>query len=73
MKIFISRTFTWWQVGILKLALLSLGAAIGAFWSDFFGANIGILLAIAIVLSVYLIYISFRNEDKGMGQGQPMQ
>ncbi|OGM89357.1 hypothetical protein A3J77_02175 [Candidatus Wolfebacteria bacterium RBG_13_41_7] len=72
MKIFVSRTFTWWQVGIIKLALLSMGAAIGAYWYEFFGANLGILIAIAIITSVYLIYTSFKNEDKSTSQGQSM-
>lgn len=49
-------------MGIFKLALLSLGAVAGAYWSEFFQANMGILLAIAIVLSAYLIYASFKKE-----------
>lgn len=73
MKFFRPYTFEWWQMGIFKLALLSLGVALGAFWSDFFKAYMGILLAIAIVLGVYLIYISFKKEDVNMGQGQIMR
>lgn len=62
MKIFRPYKFEWWEMGIFKLALLSLGAVAGAYWSEFFQANMGILLAIAIVLSAYLIYASFKKE-----------
>ncbi|MFA5083793.1 MAG: hypothetical protein WC475_00185 [Candidatus Paceibacterota bacterium] len=61
MKLFKSYAFTWWQLGILKLALLALGAAIGAFWSDFFGANLGVLITIAVVAGAYSIYASLKQ------------
>jgi len=31
-----SITLTWWQVGIFKVAAISLGISIGAYWADFF-------------------------------------
>jgi hypothetical protein len=59
MNLFRSYTFTWWQMGILKLALLSIGAAIGAYWNSFFGANLAALIVIALVASAYILYVAF--------------
>lgn len=61
MNLFKSYTFTWWQVGAFKLALLSMGAAIGSYWHEFFGANLVVLIIVAIVLSLYVVFISFRQ------------
>jgi len=63
MKPFKSYTFTWWQLGILKLALLAIGAAIGAYWYEFFGANLTILILIAIIGIVYIMYISLKHDE----------
>jgi hypothetical protein len=35
---FKSYIFTWWQIGIFKLALLAIGIAIGSYWHIFFRA-----------------------------------
>ena len=36
MHIFKDFTFKWWQAGIFKIALLSLGIVIGSTWPEFF-------------------------------------
>lgn len=61
MKLFKTYNFKWWQVGILKLALLCIGAAIGAYWNEFFRANIVALIVIAVVASVYMMYVSWKD------------
>ncbi len=61
MKLFKSYTFTWWQVGVFKLALLAIGAAVGAYWHSFFGSNFASLIIIAVTAGVYIIYISLRQ------------
>lgn len=61
MKLFKSYTFTWWQIGVFKLALLAFGAAIGAYWHDFFGANSTALIIIAVITSVYIGFISLKQ------------
>ena len=58
---FKSYTFTWWQVGIFKLALLALGAAVGAYWHEFFGANLTALIIIAAIASAYMVYVSLKR------------
>jgi uncharacterized membrane protein YgaE (UPF0421/DUF939 family) len=60
MKIFKSYTLTWQQIGIFKLALLAAGAAIGAHWHDFFGANLLALVVITVVAGGYVAFVMLK-------------
>ena len=62
MNPFKSYTFTWWQIGILKFALLFLGIAIGAHWYEFFSEYITLLIILAAITSFYMAYISFQQQ-----------
>jgi hypothetical protein len=53
--------FTWWQIGILKMALLAIGVAIGSYWHDFFRAYLIPLIIIAVVSSVYIMFASLKQ------------
>ena len=57
MNLFHSYTFTWWQVGILKLTVLCVGLAAGAYWSAFFIPLIPYLLILAIILGLCLLFV----------------
>ena len=61
MNPFRSYTFTWWQIGVFKLALLAIGAAIGAYWHEFFGANLTALIIVAAVACVYSVYVALKQ------------
>ena len=61
MKLFKSYTYKWWQMSILKLALFTIGAAIGAYWSEFFIVNLTTLIIIAVISTIYVLYISFKQ------------
>jgi len=58
---FKSYTFTWWQIGIFKLALLSIGVAIGAYWSEFFKNYLVPLIIIAVIASIYIMFVSLKQ------------
>jgi hypothetical protein len=58
---FKSYTFTWWQIGIFKLALLTIGIAIGSYWSEFFKNYLVPLIIIAVIASLYIMVISFKQ------------
>jgi uncharacterized protein (DUF2062 family) len=62
MNIFRDYTFTWWQVGILKLALLSLGVAIGSYCSAAFLPYFTLLIVLGLVLGVYIAFVSFQQR-----------
>ncbi len=44
MHIFKDFTFKWWQAGIFKIALLSLGVVIGSTWPELFRGMDSMLL-----------------------------
>jgi len=56
MKFFKTFTLKWWQTGLFKLGMLTLGIAIGAYWHALFG---GYLVILAILAAVSLAYISY--------------
>ena len=62
MNIFKSTTFTWWQVGLFKGAMLCIGISIGVAWSDVFRPYVSALLVAGLLLSVYLTYIWLKNK-----------
>lgn len=61
MNIFKSYTYTWWQIGILKLALLTIGTILGAYFADWVLENISSVAMVAVVASVYVVLISFKQ------------
>ena len=62
MDIFRNYTFTWWQVGLLKLALLSLGIAIGAYCQATFLPYTTVLVVLGIGIGAYIAWVSFRQQ-----------
>lgn len=62
MNLFKNYTFTWWQIGIFKLALLSIGVLIGTYWNEIFQPHLTALLVIAVVTTVYVISISLKQS-----------
>jgi hypothetical protein len=61
MHFFKSRSLEWWQLGILKLALISFGVAVGARWPEAFSSYVGFLFAGALVLGAYIAFVWFRK------------
>lgn len=61
MNIFKDRAFKWWQVGLLKGALLAFGLAIGANWPEIFAPYTTLLIIIGAVLGIYIAYATLRE------------
>lgn len=59
----ISKTYTltWWQIGIFKVALFSIGALIGSYWYSFFNPYFVPLIIVATLSNVYIWYIIFKQ------------
>lgn len=57
MNLFKSTNFAWWQLGLLKWAVLFIGIAIGATWPQVFAQYAKLLLIVGLVISAYLIYV----------------
>lgn len=62
MNIFTHGSYRWWQVGLLKLSVLSIGIAIGANWPAIFLPYTTMLIGLGIVLGLYLGFAWFRNS-----------
>jgi len=62
MNIFSNRTFTWWQIGLFKLSVLTFGIAIGAYWKDVFLPYFTALLVIAVVSGLYVAYVFVKQH-----------
>jgi hypothetical protein len=57
------KTFTlkWWQAGLYKLGLLSLGLAAGAYWQEFFSSYLIALMIIAAASLACVTYIWWKQ------------
>ncbi len=61
MNIFKDFTLKWWQAGIFKVALLSLGIAIGSTWPELFRGWTILLLLVFLVSVAYVTCIWWRQ------------
>ena len=61
MNIFKDFTLKWWQAGIFKLALLSLGITIGSTWPELFRGWTTLLLLVFLVSVAYVTCIWWRQ------------
>jgi hypothetical protein len=57
MNVFKTFTLTWWQAGLFKLGLLSLGIAAGAYWHEFFGRYLAVLMIMAAASLACVTYV----------------
>ena len=61
MNIFKTFTLKWWQAGFFKSGMLALGIAIGAYWHDFLGGYLFILIIVAVVSLAYVTYVWLKQ------------
>ncbi len=62
MNIFKSTTFTWWQISLLKWAVLFIGIAVGALWPQIFAPYASILLITGLAIGAYLGFVWIRAK-----------
>ena len=55
--------YSWWQLGLLKLAVACVAVSAGAYWSGFFLPLIPYLLVLAVAFGIYLSYITFARSS----------
>jgi hypothetical protein len=46
---------------IFKLALLAIGILIGVFWHEISHSFRALLIAVAVIFSLYIIFVSFKQ------------
>ena len=62
MNFFGDKTFTFCQVGILKLSVLCFGLAVGSHWPDIFSQLIPLLVVICAVAGLYIVYVWVKES-----------
>jgi hypothetical protein len=62
MKILKPTTFTWYQVGALKWAVLLIGIAVGATWPDLLAKYVLHMLALGAVLSLSVTVVWVKQH-----------
>ena len=61
LNLFKTFTLKWWQGVFFKWGMLALGIAIGAYWHDFFGGYLPILIIVAVVSLAYVTYVWWKQ------------
>ncbi len=61
MNIFKSFTLTWWQTGLLKLCLISLGIIIGVYFQEFFLQWIVLVTILFVVPAIYITNVWWKQ------------
>ena len=61
-SIFHGMTLKLAQLGIFKIGMLAFGLAAGAYWHDFFGRGLPVLIVIAVASLAHIAYIYFQDQ-----------
>ncbi len=59
MNTFKSYTFTWWQVGLIKVSMLALGLVVGATYPEAFATWTVLLWILFATPAAYLTFVVF--------------
>ena len=61
MKIFRTRTFRWWEVGLIKLCLISLGILSGLYFYDYLIDLVWLWWGFFVITSIYFIALFIKE------------
>jgi len=61
MNLFKTFTLRWWQAGVFKISLLSLGIIIGATWPEIFNAWRMVLVVLFVFSTAYVLWLWLRQ------------
>ncbi|EKD47370.1 MAG: hypothetical protein ACD_66C00095G0002 [uncultured bacterium] len=62
MKIFRAWTFKWWEVGLIKVCLLSIGLILGIYFHQYLDGLMWLWWTIFIVTAIYFLVQMFRGK-----------
>lgn len=60
--IFKRKAYHWWQIGLLKIAMLAIGIAIGANWPETLVPYTTQLVAGGVIVGIYLFGVWVKNK-----------
>ena len=55
-------TFAWWQLGLLKLSLLSLGVVVGSTWPGVFEGWRDLLVVLFVIPAFYVSHLWLKQN-----------
>lgn len=61
MKIFKTYQCRWWEIGMLKVAVVLIGIAIGATWPEVFAPYAGYFAVLGVILGIYLAFAWLKD------------
>ena len=61
-KILRDYTYAWWQLAILKLALICAGIVVGALFASFVLSALWLFIALWLIAAGYILWQSFRTK-----------
>jgi len=61
MEIFKTWMFTWWEIGIIKVCLISLGILLGLYFYEYLLSFVWLWWALFAVTAIYFIVRFFRE------------
>lgn len=64
MKIFRTWIFKWWEVGLIKLCLLSLGILLGLYFYDYLIGLTALWWVLFIITAIYFIVRMIREGNR---------
>ncbi|MDE2021985.1 MAG: hypothetical protein KGI71_03720 [Patescibacteria group bacterium] len=63
MKIFRTWTFKWWEIGLIKICLISLGILLGLYFFNYLVGLVALWWVLFIVTALYFIARLFKKEE----------
>ncbi|HMP67403.1 MAG TPA: hypothetical protein PKA60_01485 [Candidatus Paceibacterota bacterium] len=63
MKIFSNWTFKWWEVGILKIGLISLGILLGIYFGEYISGLSWLWWLLFIATAIYFLVRMFGKNN----------
>jgi len=63
-RLFRSYTYTWWQIAIIKFALLAVGMIAGAYLTSFVVSNLWLFILIAVLSAGYILWHSYKPHSE---------
>ncbi len=61
MNLFKTKAMRWWEIGLIKWAVLFFGIAIGANWPNLFGPYKLALLLVGVLVGLYALYLWLKE------------
>ncbi len=62
MKIFRTWTFKWWEVGVIKVSLISLGILLGVYFTDFLSGLMWLWWFLFVITTVFFLIKMVREK-----------